>query len=206
MKLLLATTNEGKLRELRRIFDDRDFEILSARQWAADNPDKEVEEVEETGETFAENALLKARAFYELSGLPTIADDSGLQVDALDGAPGIYSARYAGAGASDLDRINKLLAAIREVPDAGRGAQFVCVAALVSKDGEYTFTGTARGNLLYELRGTGGFGYDPVFYYEPLHKTFAELSDDEKAAVSHRGRAFAQLVAHVKKRQEDEEP
>jgi XTP/dITP diphosphohydrolase len=190
MRLLLATTNQGKLKELRKILGDEGFELLGLGDWAT--------EVEETGQTFVENALLKARYFHQVSGLVTIADDSGLEIAALNGQPGIYSARYAGIGATDLDRIIKVLDEIREVPDEKRMARFVCVAAIVWQGGERTFTGEARGQLLRELRGENGFGYDPIFCYPPLGKTFAELNDEEKAAVSHRGKAFRQLADWLK--------
>lgn len=193
MKLLLATTNEGKIRELRRILDDAGYEVIGLGSLATD------EELE-TGTTFEENALLKARYYHQVSGLPTVADDSGIQVDALGGAPGVYSARYAGAGASDIDRTKKLLEAIKDVPDERRGARFVCVAAIVWEGGEKTFLGEARGRLTHELRGTGGFGYDPIFFYEPLQRTFAELSHEEKVKVSHRGQAFQHLVDWLKAR------
>ncbi len=191
MKVLLATTNEGKIRELSRILDDAGYEVIGLGNLATD------EELE-TGTTYEENALLKARYYHQVSGLPTIADDSGLEVDALNGTPGVYSARYAGADASDLDRTKKLLEAIQAVPDDERGAHFVCVAAIVWAGGEQTFLGEAHGRLLHELRGAGGFGYDPIFFYEPLQKTFAELTHDEKVKVSHRGQAFHYLVAWLK--------
>ncbi len=190
MELLLATTNEGKIKELRKILGDEGLELLSLGDWAI--------EVEETGETFAENALLKARTYHQVSGLPTLADDSGLEVEALNGAPGVYSARYAGAEASDLDRMMKLLDEMKEVPTEKRGARFVCVAAIVWSGDEHVFVGEARGTLLKELRGEGGFGYDPIFYYAPLEKTFAELTNKEKAEVSHRGIAFRQLATWLK--------
>jgi XTP/dITP diphosphohydrolase len=190
MRLLLATTNEGKIKELRKILGDEGFELVGLGDWAT--------EVEETGATFTDNALLKARYYHEISGLPAIADDSGLEVEALNGAPGVYSARYAGAEASDLDRIHKLLEEIKDVPNEKRGAQFVCVAAMVWSGGEQAFTGEVQGTLLKELRGEGGFGYDPIFYYAPLAKTFAELSSEEKAQVSHRGLAFGKLAEWLK--------
>lgn len=192
MRLLLATTNEGKIRELRKILEGSGFEVIGLGDWVTD------EELE-TATTFEENALLKARYYHQVSGLPTVADDSGLEVDALHGAPGVYSARYAGAGASDLDRTKKLLEEIRNVPEEERGARFACVAAIVWDGGEKTFLGEARGRLLHELRGSGGFGYDPIFFYEPLQKTFAELSHEEKVKVSHRGQAFHNLVEWLKK-------
>jgi XTP/dITP diphosphohydrolase len=190
MRLLLATTNQGKIKELRKILGDEGFELIGLGDWAT--------EVEETGQTFVENALLKARYFHQVSGLPTIADDSGLEVEALNGQPGVYSARYAGIGASDVDRIIKLLDEIRNVPDEERQARFVCVAAVVWQGGERTFSGEAHGQLLRELRGDNGFGYDPIFFYPPSGKTFAELDDEEKAAVSHRGQAFRQLAKWLK--------
>jgi len=149
----------------------------------------------ETGSTFSENALLKARYYHRLSELPTVADDSGLEVQALGNAPGVYSARYAGAIANDADRIAKLLEEMKNVPPQQRSARFVCAAAIVWKGGERVFMGDARGVILNNPRGVNGFGYDPVFFYEPLGKTFAELTPSEKAKASHRGRAFRQLSA-----------
>jgi len=149
----------------------------------------------EIASTFAENSLLKARHYHELSGLPTIADDSGLEVEALGGAPGVYSARYAGPEASDADRIAKLLDDMKEVPPDRRGARFVCAAALVWDQGEELFQGEVNGVILDAPRGSNGFGYDPVFWFEPFKKTFAELAQSQKAKVSHRGRAFGRLKA-----------
>lgn len=191
MRLLLATTNPGKIRELKKILGDEGFELTGLGEW-------ETQEELETGSTFAENALLKARYYYRVSGMPTIADDSGLAVDALNGAPGVYSARFAGANATDEERNRKLLEEMKEVADEKRGAEFVCVAALVWEGGEKIFTGTARGRLTREPRGAGGFGYDPLFFYEPFGKTFAELTHQEKTAVSHRGKAFQQLAEWIK--------
>lgn len=149
----------------------------------------------EIASTFAENSILKARHYHRLSGLPTIADDSGLEVEALGGAPGIYSARYAGPEASDADRIAKLLDDMKEVPADRRGARFVCAAALVWDQGEKIFQGEVNGMILAASRGSNGFGYDPVFWFEPFKETFAELTQSEKAKVSHRGLAFGQLTA-----------
>ena len=189
---MLATTNSGKLRELKRILADAGLDVvtLDLAGFAEPQTDKDIE----TGSTFAENALLKARYYHKLSSMPTIGDDSGLEVDALSGAPGIYSARYAGPGASDRDRVDKLLGEISTVEQARRGARFVCAAAFVWDRGERVFIGEARGRLLDHPRGGGGFGYDPIFYYEPLGKTFAELTEEEKRVVGHRGRAFRQLT------------
>ena len=190
MKYLLATSNAGKLREVSQILDNEGIELVGPGDWRS--------EVEETGATFADNALLKARFAYHATGLPAIAEDSGLEVDALNGAPGIYSARYAGAGASDQQRIAKILEELEEIPDQERGARFVCVVAIVWDGGEQTFTGTVCGRLLREARGTNGFGYDPIFFHPPSEKTFAELTSEEKAVISHRGLAFRQLAAWLK--------
>jgi XTP/dITP diphosphohydrolase len=188
MKLLLATTNRGKISELKRILGEQQIDIIGLDAGAS------TEEIE-TGATFVENALLKARHYHRLTHLPTIADDSGLEVAALDGRPGVASARYAGPEASDADRIMKLLDELKDVPDDRRAARFVCAAALVWGAGEQVFEDEARGVILHAPRGTSGFGYDPVFFYEPLGRTFAELTEIEKAEVSHRGRAFRRLAA-----------
>jgi XTP/dITP diphosphohydrolase len=191
MRLLLATTNEGKIIELRRILGEQGIDLVGLDSSAS------TEEIE-TGETFAENALLKARHYYQVSRLPTIADDSGLEVEALGGAPGVRSARYAGPTASDAERIIKLLDELKDVPPESRAARFVCAAAVVWDGGERVFEDEARGIVLDKPRGSNGFGYDPIFYYEPLGKTFAELTGSEKAEVSHRGRAFGQLARWLK--------
>jgi len=191
MRILLATTNHGKIVELKRILGHAGVEVVELGDLAT------IKEIE-TGSTFTENALLKARYYLVASGLPTIADDSGLEVDALGGAPGVYSARYGTAGASDADRVNKLTEALKGVPLERRGARFVCVAAIAWDGGERTFTGEAHGRILDEPRGRDGFGYDPVFFYEPLARTFAELTAIEKAEVSHRGIAFRRLVSWLR--------
>jgi XTP/dITP diphosphohydrolase len=187
MRVLLATTNRGKILELTRILADKGIEVAGLDERAS------TEEIE-TGSTFAENALLKARHYHRRSGLPTIADDSGLEVEALGGAPGIASARYSGPNATDAERTAKLLAALKDVPPEKRAARFVCAAAIVWEGGEQVFTEDVNGVVLREPRGQNGFGYDPVFYYEPLGKTFAELTPAEKSRVSHRGRAFNRLA------------
>jgi XTP/dITP diphosphohydrolase len=191
MRVLLATTNRGKMSELRGILAAEGIEVMSLGKLASS------EEIE-TAATFAENALLKARHYHRLRGLPTIADDSGLEVEALAGAPGIYSARFGGLGASDTDRIAILLDAMKNLPRERRQARFVCAAAIVWEGGERVFLGEAQGVILTQACGANGFGYDPVFYYEALGKTFAELSSSEKAEVSHRGRAFRRLAAWLK--------
>lgn len=186
--LLIASRNPGKVAEVRAFLADLDFDLRDLGAFP-DLPD-----VEETGASFAENALLKARFYHQRTGLLTVADDSGLEVDALGGEPGLHSARFAGPRATDAERIARLLERLRGVPEERRSARFVCVVALVGKDGlEKTFTGICEGRIRREPAGTNGFGYDPIFEYPPLGKTFAELSREEKAAISHRGRALRQL-------------
>ena len=187
MRVLLATTNKGKILELKRILDGKGIELVGLDDSAT------TEEIE-TGSTFAENALLKARHYHRHSGLPTIADDSGLEVEALGGKPGVASARYGGPGATDAERTARLLAAMKDVTTEDRVARFVCAAAIVWGGGEQVFIEEAKGVVLKEPRGQNGFGYDPVFFYEPLGKTFAELTPEEKSGVSHRGRAFHRLA------------
>jgi len=191
MQVLLATTNPGKITELRQILIEQGIEIIGLRGLTA------PEDIE-TGSTFAENALLKARYYHHRSGLPAIADDSGLEVEAIGGQPGIYSARYGGPGATDAQRTAKLLAELKNVQGENRSARFVCAAAFVWTGGEQIFQDEARGVILDEPRGSSGFGYDPVFFYPPLGKTFAELAMEEKARVSHRGRAFRRLAVWLK--------
>jgi XTP/dITP diphosphohydrolase len=188
VRILLATTNPGKIAELRLIMGEQLFEVVGLAGSAS------TEEIE-TGTTFSENALLKARYYHRVSKLPTVADDSGLEVEALGGAPGLYSARYAGPGAGDAGRIAKLLDEMKGLTDDRRRARFTCAAAIVWDGGEQVFLDQVRGVILDSARGENGFGYDPVFFYEPLEKTFAELTASEKAEVSHRGRAFRSLAA-----------
>ena len=187
MRILLATTNQGKIAEIREIMSGRLIEVAGLIDSAS------TEEIE-TGSTFAENALLKARHYHRTSGLPTVADDSGLEVDALGGAPGIYSARYGDPGAGDAGRIARLLDEMKDLSDQRRGARFICAAAVVWEGGEKVFLGEVQGVILEKTRGGNGFGYDPVFFYEPLGKTFAELAPSEKSEVSHRGRAIRRLA------------
>jgi len=187
--ILLATTNSGKLAEVKQILGERiEIEIVGL------NAAESTEEIE-TGKTFIENALLKARHYFRISGIPTIADDSGLEVEALNGAPGIHSARYAGPDAEDKDRIQRLIEQMRGVPPQRRRARFTCAAAIVWTSGEKVFEDFVSGKILEAPRGQAGFGFDPVFCYEPLGKTFAEISSSAKAEVSHRGRAFRRLAS-----------
>jgi XTP/dITP diphosphohydrolase len=187
MRVLLATTNPGKIEELSRGLSQYGLEISGLEKLASEDL--------ETGSTFEENALLKARYYHRQTGLVTMADDSGLEVEALGGAPGVRSARYAGPDATDQQRTRYLLEQMKEIAAGRRDARFVCSAALAWEGGERVFTGTAEGLILTEPRGSGGFGYDPVFFYPPLGKTFAELSVEEKWQVSHRGQAFRLLAS-----------
>ena len=190
-RLLLATRNAGKLAELQRLLARAvpGVEVVGLR----DVP--EYPEAPETGATFAENALLKAREAVRYTGLPAVADDSGLAVDALNGMPGVLSARWSGRHGDDDANTALLLGQIADVPDERRGAAFVCAAALVTPDGtERVLEREWRGTVLREKRGANGFGYDPVFVPEGLDVTSAELAPEEKDAQSHRGQAFAALV------------
>jgi XTP/dITP diphosphohydrolase len=190
-KLLLATRNAGKLAELQRLLQTAvpGVEVIGLRD-VDDYP-----EAPETGATFAENALLKAREAVRYTGLPAVADDSGLAVDALNGMPGVLSARWSGRHGDDDANTALLLGQIADVPDERRGAAFVCAAALVTPDGtERVLERQWRGSVIREKRGANGFGYDPVFAPEGLEVTSAELAPEEKDARSHRGQAFAALV------------
>lgn len=189
-KVVLATGNPGKVRELADLLAAFGLDIVAQTELG-------VESAEETGLTFIENAILKARHAAEITGLPAIADDSGLAVDALGGAPGIYSARYAGVDASDQENLDKLLVALEKVPDGERQAQFHCVLVYVRHAADPTplvFHGSWAGEITRAAAGAGGFGYDPIFYVPELAKTAAELSKDEKRAVSHRGKALTLLL------------
>ena len=190
-RLLLATRNAGKLAELRRLLETAvpGVEVIGLGD-VDDYP-----EAPETGATFAENALLKAREAVRFTGLPAVADDSGLAVDALNGMPGVLSARWSGRHGDDDANTALLLGQLADVPDGRRGAEFVCAAALVTPDGrEEVLERHWRGRLIGEKRGTNGFGYDPVFVPDGLDVTSAELEPAEKDARSHRGQAFAALV------------
>jgi XTP/dITP diphosphohydrolase len=194
VKLLLATRNPGKLAELRRILGDElgsdgGIEVIGL----GDVP--EYPEAPETGATFAENALAKARDAVTATGLPAVADDSGLAVDALNGMPGVLSARWIGRHGEDVANLELVLGQLADTPDERRGAAFVCAAALVVPGGEETVArGEWRGRLIREPRGTNGFGYDPIFVPHGEQRTSAELSADQKDAASHRGRAFRALL------------
>ena len=195
MKLVLASKNEKKLREMDEILSALGIEVISEAQAGVDV------DVEETGTTFEENSLLKARAVMEASGLPAIADDSGLCVDALGGAPGVYSARYGGPGLDDVGRYRLLLENMKgQMP---RTAKFVSVITCCFPNGDViTARGECPGTIAFAPMGEGGFGYDPVFFIPSLKKTFAQLTPEEKNAISHRGKALekfqAELEAYLK--------
>ncbi|MEA2080297.1 MAG: XTP/dITP diphosphatase [Pseudomonadota bacterium] len=189
-RIVLASNNAGKVREFNQLLASCEFVVVPQSEFS-------VAEIEETGLTFVENALLKARNAAEHTGLPAIADDSGLEVDALQGAPGIYSARYAGAGANDLDNLQKLLDALKEVPDDKRGARFQCLMVYMRHAKDPTpriFQGIWEGRILHEPRGDNGFGYDPVFYVPEQQCSSAQLSSEVKNSLSHRGQALRLLV------------
>jgi XTP/dITP diphosphohydrolase len=192
-RCVLASNNRGKLREFNELLADRAIEILPQGELG-------VADVEETGLSFVENAILKARHAAQQTGLPAIADDSGLEVDALHGAPGIYSARYAGVGASDRDNLEKLLADLHAVPDPLRGARFQCLLVFMRHALDPTpliCQGTWEGEILREPRGESGFGYDPVFFVPSQHCSAAELPPGTKNSLSHRGQALRLLVARL---------
>jgi len=196
VRLLLATRNGKKLDELQRILDaalgPHAVTLIGLSDVDA------YDEAPETGLTFVDNALLKAREGVKYTGLPTVADDSGLAVDALNGMPGVFSARWSGGHGNDEANLDLVLAQVSDVDDAHRGAAFVCAAALVLPDGrEFTVEGRMEGRIIREPHGTGGFGYDPIFVAEGQSRTNAELTPAEKDAISHRGKAFRALAAIV---------
>ena len=189
MKIIIATHNKNKCSEIlsEGIGDGIDFMTLD------DFP--LIGEIEETGNTLKENALLKARTVHSLTGLPTIADDTGLEVNALDGSPGVYSARYAGEDCSYNDNINKLLNNMKLIPEINRKASFITIMSYIDKNVELIAKGMVKGNITTEPKGVGGFGYDPVFYVPELNKTFAEITMKEKNKISHRGKAIRELFS-----------
>ncbi len=196
-KLLLATRNQGKIVEFRRILDaiaPGEIELVGLDQFP------ELHDVDETGTTFEENALLKAREMSEATGLPAIADDSGLCVDALNGDPGIFSARWAGQHGNDRANLEKVLDQLKDVSDEERSAYFICVAALYLPDGStHCEEGRFLGTILRSPAGENGFGYDPIFQPQGLSISSAQLSSEEKDAMSHRGKALRAIAPHVMK-------
>ena len=191
--VVLATGNQGKVKELSNLLAQHEIEVVPQSNF-------NVPEVPETGTTFVENAIIKARHAAKITGLPAIADDSGLEVDALNGAPGVYSARYAGENATDNDNTNKLLTALSDVPEAERTARFHCVLVYMKHENDPTpiiCHGVWEGSIISEKLGEQGFGYDPVFWQEAHQKTSAQLSRDLKNQLSHRGQALALLVKEL---------
>ncbi|MCR5213292.1 MAG: XTP/dITP diphosphatase [Eubacterium sp.] len=188
-KLVFATGNMNKLREIKEILSGLDIEVISMKEAGIDV------DIVEDGDTFEANALIKARAVCKASGHMAVADDSGLVVDALGGEPGIYSARYMGEDTSYDIKNQAIIDRLNGVPDEERSARFVCAAALVLPDGrEYVFVEAMEGRIGYEIAGQNGFGYDPIFYLPEYGKTSAEISPDEKNAISHRGKAMRKMA------------
>ena len=193
MNIVLATRNKKKVEEIKRIVRDMPVAIYTLDDFPG------CPDVEEDGKTFEENAVKKASAVSKYTKTPALADDSGLEVDALAGEPGVFSARYAGEGADDRKNYEKLLREMSSVPDGKRGARFVCVLALAFPDSRVeTFSGYAEGLIGRKPKGADGFGYDPVFYPQGYERTFAEMGDKEKDLLSHRGMALGGLYAFIK--------
>lgn len=192
MKLLIATGNPHKVEAIQRILGDAPFELVTLSEF----PD--IEEPEETGTTFLANALLKSRYYCQATGLPALADDSGLEVDAMDGRPGVYSARFAGGDTPHSVKMAKVLELLADVPEEKRTARFRCVAAITFPDGkELHADGSMEGVIAPAPSGSGGFGYDPIVYLPELGQTVAEISSAEKDRLSHRGKAFRALISQL---------
>jgi len=193
-KIVLATRNQHKIEEIKKILSNLKIEILTL----SDFP--EVSEIEETGKSLEENAVLKAKKVFRATGIPALADDSGLEVEALNGAPGVMSARFAGPGCSYKDNNLKLLGFLKDIPEEKRGAIFRCVVALALSQYDIRIVeGRVKGFITQKEIGENGFGYDPVFFYPELGKTFAELVTEEKNKVSHRGIAFRKAKELIEK-------
>lgn len=193
MKFIIATNNPKKLKELERILKPLGINAVSAKEAGVS-----LDDVEETGTTFAGNAFIKANAAFKKTGLASVADDSGLCVDALNGRPGIFSARYAGENATDCDKNNKLISELEDVCEEERTAHFTCAICCILPNGEkIEVEGVCEGSISFEPHGNGGFGYDPIFKYG--NKSYAELSPDEKDLISHRGKALRKLKAELEK-------
>ena len=193
MQIVLATHNRGKMEEMAAILGHLPVELLTLDAFP------EIGDIPETGDTLKENAFIKAETVHRLTGLPALADDTGLEVDALNGAPGIYSARYAGADATFDDNCQKMLKELHGIPVEKRTARFRTVIAFVNGGEKEWVEGVAEGRIIEEKRGIGGFGYDPIFYYPPLRKTFAELDSVEKNSISHRGKALRNFCGILEK-------
>lgn len=187
-KIILATGNENKLREIRQIMDGCDVQIVSMKEAGV------FEEIEETGTSFEENAVIKAKTIAAKTGLLTLADDSGLEIDFLDKAPGIYSSRFMGEDTPYSEKNKAILEKLSGVPDEKRTARFVCAVAAVKPDGTYeTVRATMEGIIAHKIAGENGFGYDPIFFLPEYNLTSAEISPEEKNAISHRGKAFRMM-------------
>lgn len=192
MRIIFATRNEGKVREISEMLAPTKIELVSLNRYDS------LPEIVEDGQNYLENALKKARVISDFTGEMVLADDSGLEVDALGGEPGIYSARYAGDGATDEDNNAKLLSKLKDVPYEKRTASFHCALVLCYPDGHYdAFEAKWEGRIINEYRGTNGFGYDPIFLVKEFNKTAAELPAEIKNKVSHRGQAFEKLRKHL---------
>lgn len=189
-EIMIATSNAHKVEEFREMLEPLGFQVRSLLDL------NEQIEIEETGTTFAENAMIKAETVHARLGIPVISDDSGLEVDAMDKAPGVYSARFLGYDTA-YEMKNQFI--MDQVKGKTRSARYVCAIAYVEKDGTaHVFTGVVEGEIADHARGDKGFGYDPIFYYPPYAATLAEVSEEQKNAISHRGRALAQLIAYMK--------
>ena len=197
MKLVIATHNEDKLKEIQAYLESFSFNVLSLNKYP------EIGEIIEDGKTLLDNALIKAREVFDKTGLPTISDDTGLEVDGLDGKPGVYSARYAGEECTYLDNVEKLLIDMKKIPIPNRTAQFKTVMVFKDKNQELIVEGVVKGLISRELKGDNGFGYDPIFFVPELGKTFGEMSAIEKNKISHRGNALRNLVDSLKKHAPD---
>ncbi len=192
-KIIIATKNQGKANEFKEMLKPLGFEVLTLLDYP------EIEDVEETGTTFEENALLKATAISEQFGIPVLADDSGIEIDALEGRPGVYSARYAGEEKNDQMNNKKVLTELGELPFEQRTARFVAAIALAAKGFHCTTRGTVEGKVLFQAEGDNGFGYDPIFWADELEKSFGVCSSEEKNKISHRARALEKMVVELKR-------
>ena len=192
MKVVIATHNRDKMKEIQGAISDLGWEVISLYDFP------KIGEIEENGKTLEENALIKAREVFEKTGLPAISDDTGLEVDALDGAPGVYTARYAGENCSYSDNVNKMLKDMNKVPMPNRGAKFKTVMVFKDENKELIVEGIVKGRISREIRGEDGFGYDPIFYVPGYNKTFAEITMIEKNKISHRGNAINKLIESIK--------
>ena len=192
MKVVIATHNRDKMKEIQGAISELGWEVISLYDFP------EIGEIEENGKTLEENALIKAREVFKETGLPTISDDTGLEVDALDGAPGVYTARYAGEDCSYSDNVNKMLKEMSKVPMPNRGAFFKTVMVFKNENKELIVDGVVKGKISRESKGEDGFGYDPIFYVTEYDKTFAEMTMSEKNKISHRGNAINNLINSIK--------